>query len=443
MNKLKKAKATKLMLIVTFLLLSMLLAACTQAEEEHAGHGNDQDIDHGEEMDRMDEEMDHGGHHNDSVDVDRSNLEQEAAKAPENLNDLATDELKVVNTKNITRINENDPIQLSIHVSQTVWPATHEENQPGTVILAPLNQWQYSLAALTLVHHPNDGPLLYWDGEISDDVLNELNRLQPKGNSEHIQVLVVGDLPEAEFNKLNAYNVEQVQGENAADFARNIEAKFTETINEVHPNVIIGSSEEDAKEYTISVGNWIAHMNESLLYVDNDGIPQETIDALNARENGVTIYLVGPEDIISDEIAQELETYGTVHRIEGDNPVAQSIEFASYKDAETGFGWGITSPGHGFVFSSTNTPELAIAAAPFAHLGKHAPMIWLDEGEITDELYQYLAKVKPAFQEEPTEGPYNHGFIIGTFTDIPFTTQGILDEKLEIVSLGGDDHGGH
>ncbi|PAM93619.1 ArsR family transcriptional regulator, partial [Flavobacterium sp. IR1] len=130
--------------------------------------GNDQEIDHGEEMDRMDEEMDHGGHNNDSVDVDRSKLDQEVAKAPENLNDLASDELKVVNTKNITRINENDPIQLSIHVSQTVWPATHEENQPGTVILAPLNQWQYSLAALSLVHHPNDGPLLYWDGEISD-----------------------------------------------------------------------------------------------------------------------------------------------------------------------------------------------------------------------------------------------------------------------------------
>lgn len=373
----------------------------------------------------------------------RADLEQEAAKAPETFNDNATNELNVSNTKNITRLDEDDPVKMSILVSQTVWPATHEENQPGAVILAPLNQWQNSLAALSLVHHPNDGPLLYWDEEISDDVLNELSRLQPKGNVDGTQVIVVGDVPEQEMSKLDDYKIEQIQGENTADLSKVIDEKFSETIDEVHPNIIIGSSEEDAKEYTISVANWIAHMNETLLYVNKEGIPQETIAALEQREGGATIYVVGPEEVISQEIVQQLEDYGTVERIEGDNPVKQSIAFAAYKDDESGFGWGITQPGHGFVFSSTNTPELAIAAAPFAHLGKHAPLIWLDTGEMTEELYQYMASVKPAYDKEPTEGPYNHGYVIGTFTSIPFTTQGVLDEKMEIVSLQGEDHGGH
>ncbi|MFC0471493.1 cell wall-binding repeat-containing protein [Halalkalibacter kiskunsagensis] len=446
----KKSKVNKRFLLIGFLLLSVFLTACSLEDsqsEEEVGPANGHEMEHGDEKaDKVDHD-DHHEHGAGETELDeeemRADIEQTAATPPGLLNENATNGLNVTNTKNITRINEDDPVAMSILTSQTVWPATHEENQPGTVILAPLNQWQYSLAALTLVHHPNDGPMLYFDGEISDNVVTELNRLQPKGNNEGVQILVVGDLPKEEINKLDEYNVEQIHGINAADFAQKIEEKFSETINDVHPNVIIGSSEEDAKGYTISVANWIAHMNESLLYVDNEGIPKETVDALNKREDGVTIYIVGPEDIISDEIAQELENYGAVHRIEGANPVAQSIEFAAYKDIETDFGWGITDPGHGFVFSSTSTPDLAIAAAPFAHLGKHAPIIWLEDGEITSELYEYIASVKPAFSKDPTEGPYNHGYVVGTFANISFMTQGILDEKLEIVSLSGDDHGGH
>ncbi|WP_332696208.1 cell wall-binding repeat-containing protein [Halalkalibacter lacteus] len=447
----KTIVVNKRFLLISFLVFSLFLTACSPDESDNTDEV-DHGMNHGDEMseemtEKMDEEDPHGGHGSDGMEMDeedsRANLEQIAATPPETINDNATNGLKVVNTKNTTRLNEDDPVQMSILASQTIWPATHEENQPGTVILAPLNQWQYALASLTLVHHPNDGPMLYWDEEISEDVLNELNRLQPKGNSEGVQVLVVGDVEDKELNKLDDYNVEQIKGENSADFAKKVEERFSETIAEVHPNVIIGSSEESAKEYTTTVANWITHMNESLLYVNNEGIPQETIDALKSREDGVTIYIAGPKTIISEKVAEELKTYGTVHRIEGENPVAQSIEFASYKDTETGFGWGITNPAHGFVFSSTETPELAVAAAPFAHLGKHAPLLWLDQGEITSELYEYMARVKPAFIEEPTEGPYNHGYVVGSFKNVSFTTQGILDEKMEIVSLGGEDHGGH
>jgi hypothetical protein len=45
-------------------------------------------------------------------------------------------------------------------------------------------------------------------------------------------------------------------------------------------------------------------------------------------------------------------------------------------------------------------------------------LIWLDEGQITEDLYQYLAKVKPAFHYDPTEGPYNHGYVLGEFDTI-------------------------
>ena len=75
------------------------------------------------------------------------------ASPPSELNQNANKNIKTLNTKNITRIDTNDLIETAIYVSQTIFPATHKENQPGTVILAPLENWQIGLASGSLVHH--------------------------------------------------------------------------------------------------------------------------------------------------------------------------------------------------------------------------------------------------------------------------------------------------
>ncbi|WP_368504333.1 hypothetical protein AB3N04_20150 [Alkalihalophilus sp. As8PL] len=246
-----------------------------------------------------------------------------------------------------------------------------------------------------------------------------------------------------ELDKLTEFKIKTIQAANPAAFTQKVKEEFSKTIDHIEKAVIIGLMDEPAEEYKITAANWISHMNESLLNISSDGIPEETTEALALREGRAKMYVLGSENVIRDEVIGELNEYGEVERIEGNNAVSQSIAMASYKDDSTDFGWGITEPGHGFVFASTASPELAITAAPFAHLGKHAPLIWLDEGQMTDDLYQYLAKVKPVFHHDPTEGPYNHGYVLGEFDTISFKTQGILDEKLEIVSADGDGHGNH
>ncbi|KHF40001.1 hypothetical protein [Halalkalibacter okhensis] len=436
-------KNGRTIILANLLGLIIILTGCTNDEiSDHRNHQEVEEAHHKNAQESDNAHHEHGNDDRESTTSSREQVENEAKGAPHPFNEQSLNGLVIENTKNVTRISEADPIRTSIHVAQTVWPATHEQNQPGTVILAPVNNWQQSLAALTLVHHPNDGPLLYVDEEITDEVVMEINRLQPKGNDQGTQVLIIGQYDEKELNKLDQFKVEQIVGENPADFAEKIEEVFFETIGHVHQAVIIGSSEEKAKEYTIPVGNWIAHMNESLLYVEKETIPQETIKALEKREGEAVIYIVGPEEMISEKVASQLGEYGTVQRISGHTSIDQSIAFSTFKD-DNNFGWGITSPGHGLVFVSTEIPELAIAAAPFAHLGKHAPMVWLEAGELTESLYKYLAKLKPAFETDPTEGPYNHGYLIGSLDLIPFQTQGVLDEKLEIVSLDGSDHAHH
>ncbi len=104
---------------------------------------------------------------------------------------------------------------------------------------------------------------------------------------------------------------------------------------------------------------------------------------------------------------------------------------------------GSQKPGHGVSFVSSKTPDLAVAGAPFSHMGKHAPVILLEEGKASQPVYDFLATIQPKFKDDPTLGPYNHGFLLGNTENISFETQGILDERLEIVQESGQGHGGH
>ncbi|ADU31723.1 cell wall-binding repeat-containing protein [Evansella cellulosilytica] len=402
------------LLITLFILMIVLIVACSNEDGSH-GHEDEQNKVSADELSSGSKEV--------------SNY------------DVITHHM---NTKNVTRLNSDDPFVTSVLVSRTIWPATHSENQPGTIILAPLDNWQVALASLTVVHHPNDGPLLFTEnGVIPDLVLNEINRLQPKGNSEGTQIMVMGRLNEEELTKLNDYDVIQIEEENAAVFAYEIDQLYTDLVHSLPNNVIIATMDDDNKGYAIPAGSWISHMDEPILYVSENDIPEETVAALQKRDGSASIYILGSENIISEKVENELSSFGQVMRIEGESEAEVSIQFAKFRDTETNFGWGINKPGHGLVLVSDVIPELAITAAPFAHLGKHAPMVWLESGEFTKEMHLYLEELKPTFEHEPTEGPYNHAYLIGSEQLVSFATQGFIDEMLEIVSADGGGHGDH
>ncbi|WP_054635003.1 hypothetical protein [Thalassobacillus sp. C254] len=71
-------------------------------------------------------------------------------------------------------------------------------------------------------------------------------------------------------------------------------------------------------------------------------------------------------------------------------------------------------------------------------------MVWLEEGELNEEVYEYLAELKPLYEENPMEGPYSHAYVMGDTETISFEQQGIIDEKLEIAPENEEDaHGAH
>ncbi|RJE86196.1 cell wall-binding repeat-containing protein [Paenibacillus sp. 1011MAR3C5] len=349
-------------------------------------------------------------------------------------------------SKNTTRINADHPAEAAAIVSQTLWMATKDSNRPGGVIIADPKDWQTALVSANLIHHPNDGPVLFANKDSVPDVtLQELKRLRPKGveGNDGIQVMLVGNLDEQVEVQIKAlgYKTDRIAGINAPAIAKAVDAYYADLTKELPQSVIVGSM--DSAEYTMPAVNWIAHMPEPLLYVRKDEIPQETIEALSARGGQANIYILGPEAAVSAKVEEQLGQYGKVVRIAGDDPYENAVAFAKYKDAETGFGWGIDSPGHNFSFVPKASPELALAAAPFSHLGKHAPLLWTDKKGMPDSVMAYVMSVQPKYKNSPVEGPYNHAWLTGSTDELSEAAQGEIDAMLEIVSESGAGHGAH
>ncbi|AOZ92418.1 ArsR family transcriptional regulator [Paenibacillus crassostreae] len=364
-------------------------------------------------------------------------------------NQQASDATSQVSTpwiasKNTTRINTDNPQEAAVIISQTLWMATSDDNRPGSIILTDPDNWQNALVSADLIHHPSNGPILFVNKEgIPNVTVNEMKRLQPKGveSNNGVQVILVGDLDQKieDQAKELGYKVDKVTADNSAALAKAIDAYYAKIAGENPSSVIIGS--QDSPEYTLPAINWIAHMPEPLLYVKKDEIPQETMEALQTRGGKASIYILGPETVVSAEVEKGLQQYGKTVRISGNDPYENAIAFAKYKDSTTGFGWGITTPGHNFSFVNVNSPVLAIAAAPFSHLGKHSPLLWSDEDGMPESVMSYMVSVQPKYEMSPTEGPYNHAWLTGSQQSMTPKAQGEIDSMLEIISKSGPDHG--
>ncbi|MBP1157051.1 MULTISPECIES: cell wall-binding repeat-containing protein [unclassified Paenibacillus] len=351
-----------------------------------------------------------------------------------------------IGSKNTTRINTSDPAEAAAVVSQTLWMATSDMNRPGGVVLANPDDWQTTLASANLIHHPNNGPVLFVNKDgIPDVTLNELKRLKPTGveMNNGIQVILVGELDQKVEDQVKELGLktDKIAGGSPAAVAKSIDAYYTNVTKETPASVIVGSMEN--QEFTIPAVNWIAHMPEPLLYVNKDEVPQETVDALKTRNGKANIYILGPESAVSANVQNQLGQYGKVVRIAGNDPYENAVAFAKYKDPETDFGWGITASGHNFSFVSKDTPAVALAAAPFSHLGKHAPLLLTDKDKMPESVHSYVMSMQPKYKKSPTEGPYNHAWLTGSVDSLSAAAQGEIDSMLEIVSESGEGHGGH
>jgi len=183
---------------------------------------------------------------------------------------------------------------------------------------------------------------------------------------------------------------------------------------------------------------YAALSGDPILFVTRNAVPQPTADALKAHQQP-KIFVVGPHASVSEPVIRRLRTFGAVTRVSGKDPVDNAIAFARFRSG--GFGWGVTDPGHGFVFAAAGRPADAAAAAPLSTAGTYGPLLVLPGPPAVKVLppavRNYLLDVQPGYTGDPVRGVYNRAWIVGDTSTISPTVQAHIDQLLDIIPASG------
>ena len=335
-------------------------------------------------------------------------------------------------TKNTLRVGGGDPAADAAGVANAVFPGTSTATRPTAVVLVDSKDWQAAVTASVLTANPIGAPLLLSDGdELPAVTADTLERLKPKGSdlSKDAQVIRIGDAP-ARPDGLKAAVIE---GKDPYARAASIDRFFSAARGRPSSNVIVASGEQ--AEYAMPAGAWAARSGDSVLLTRKDELPEETRKAIAEHEKP-RIFVLGPEKVIADAVLDDLRKLGTVKRIEGPDPVENSIEFARYEDGRSDFGWGVTVPGHNFTVANSSRPLDAAAAASLATKGVYAPLLLTDQSRaLPRALEAYFLSVQPGFDADPGDAVYNRVWILGDEKQLSVGAQARLDQITELIPV--------
>jgi ell wall binding domain 2 (CWB2) len=336
-------------------------------------------------------------------------------------------------TRNTIRVGGSDAAADAAGVAGALYPATGASDRPTAVALVDQDDWQTAIAAAVLAGPPIGAPLLLSDaGELPAVTEDTLERLDPRGSdlSEDAQVIRIGP----DVARPDGYKTALIQGEDAYQRAAAIDRFFSAARGRPSNDVVLYSGER--AEWAMPAASWAARSGDAVLPVEANSIPRPVARALADHERP-NVYLLGPERIISKQVAGELrerKLARSVNRIEGDTPVENAIAFARYEKGD--FGWRVNIPGYNFAIASTTRPADAAAAAPLATRGVFAPLLLTDDPEALPEpLEAYLLSVQPGYEGDPRDAVYNRAWILGDDTAISVRQQAQVDTITELIPV--------
>ncbi|MBV9801624.1 MAG: cell wall-binding repeat-containing protein [Solirubrobacterales bacterium] len=348
----------------------------------------------------------------------------------------------VLATKNTTRVSGADPTADAAGVALAVFPSTVPGTHPTAVTIAPSDDWEAAIAASVLMAPPIRAPiLLSGSGALPPASANALNLLAPTGSGsiDGAQLIRVGSV--AAVKGLHAASI---PGSDPYALAAAIDRFATAAAGKPSPDVVIASTDDPA--YAMPAAGWAAESGDPVLFVSSSGIPPVTQAALIAHGRP-HMYVLGPPTVIPDSVLTQLRRYGTVARVGAEDPGANSVAFAVYRDPPCAvdqpcahvpgsFGWAMRSPGHGYTLLNGTRPLDAAASAPLSASGSYGPQLVLDTANQMPSavLNFFLDYATPGYTEEgPTAAVYNHGWVIGDPSTIAVSVQAEMDSLLEVV----------
>ena len=348
----------------------------------------------------------------------------------------------LIATKNTTRVAGPDPIADASAVALAVYPSQGRGTHPPAVTLASTSDWQAAIAASVLMAAPIRAPILLSGSSSLPAVSSQaLTALAPAGSSAigTAQLIRVGPVP-----IVKGMRAVSIRGNDPYALAAGIDRLASAAARGPSANVVIASA--DDPQYAMPAAGWAAESGDPVLFVSNSGIPAATKQALSSHQRP-HIYVLGPASVIPDSILGQLRKYGSVKRVGADDPAANSVAFAKYRDPPCvggqpcahvpgSFGWAIESPGHGYTLINASRTLDAAAAAPLSSSGSYGPQLLItDPGSLASPVLNYfLDYATPGFTAEgPTAAVYNHAWLIGDQSAISLSVQAEVDTLLEAV----------
>ena len=334
-----------------------------------------------------------------------------------------------VATKNTTRVSGGDSAADVAGAVSAVWPATSERTRPAVVALVDKDDWQGALSASVLNAAPVRAPALLTEGPTLPQVSSDtLGRLKPKGSqlTKGAQVVLIGPKTRAP----QGFKPASLGGKDQYETAAAIDRFFSAAKGKPSEDVIVTTGER--APYAMPAAAWAARSGDSILLTKQDELPPSTERALAAHERP-NIYVVGPEEAVSEKVLRQLGRFGKTTRVAGKDPVQNALEFARFKGSG-GFGWDANVAGRNLTVANTSRPLDLSAGAALGTNGIFAPLVLTDTDDpLPKPLDGYFLDVQPGYEQDPRDAVYNHVWILGDTKTVSPAAQDRIDEVSTLI----------
>ncbi|HEU4461340.1 MAG TPA: cell wall-binding repeat-containing protein [Solirubrobacterales bacterium] len=335
-------------------------------------------------------------------------------------------------TNNTTRIGGSTPAANATGAALAAFPSITDEQRPDAVTVVGEEDWAGAIAAAVLMAEPVRAPILFSGADEIPEVTGEaLDALDPQGSP------ATGEAPLFAVGRISyPGEAAPIDSGDPATTAAQIATLRDRLAGKPPRHIVVASSAHP--DFAMPAAAWAARSGDPVLYSEPEKLPAATATALRKHPN-VPVYVLGPSSVISSDVVREIGRIAKrVKRVSGEDPVANALALARYRDG--GFGWNINDPGHGFVLARDDSPADAAAAAPLSASGTWGPLLLTDDAAaLPTELRNYLLDVKPGYTTDPTRAFYNHVWVIGDQDAISVGQQAEVNELAELAKIGGGE----
>ncbi|HET9199106.1 MAG TPA: cell wall-binding repeat-containing protein, partial [Solirubrobacterales bacterium] len=335
-------------------------------------------------------------------------------------------------TNNTTRIGGSDPAANAAGAALAVFPSTAPEQRPAAVTVVGEDDWAGAIAAAVLMAAPVRAPILFSSPDEMPEVSEEaLAALDPQGGEETGQASLFAIGSVAYPGQAAPIDSGQPAGTGAQI------AALRERLAGAPPKHIVVAS-GSRPDFAAPAAAWAARSGDPILFTAAKKLPAATAAALRAHPK-VPVYVLGPSSVVSSEVVREIAKVSKrVKRVSGEDPVANALALARYRDGS--FGWNVNDPGHGFVLARSDAPADAAAAAPLSGSGTWGPLLLTDTADkLPEAVRNYLLDVKPGYTSDPTRAFYNHVWVIGDQDAIGVDQQAEVNALAELAKIGEEE----